>query len=214
MTDQALDGLSPPSHVDDSEQHKADLLEQFYLTLQVTYMAAPQLKSAVNERIERLFDSVHSWRNAYEIEQLLCFVISDQQLETELSRRLAEAHTLKMDFVDVIDKELQPGTVPPVDKRIVLHRLLNDLQWFYSKRVQHRAASKRLMVRVSLLFMVALATFSLVLFIQFFAHGPATASAAATAKPGAPSQGATVAVSAPTTNQAPEGQPETTGGAK
>jgi hypothetical protein len=246
MTGQSLGELSPPPSksvaADANEQHKADLLEQFYLTLQVTYLAAPQVPgSVVHERIERLFNGVHSWRNAYEIEQLLCFVISDQQLETELNRRLAEAQTLKLEHVAVIDKELHPDTKPPADKRIVLHRLLNDLQWFYSKRVHHRAASKRLMVRVSLLFMVALATFSLVLFIQFFAHGPATAPAGAAApnavaNEGAQGQANTAggagsgsvanqaaqgqantspgAGSAATTNQSAQGQPNTTGGAK
>jgi hypothetical protein len=147
------------------------LLKQFYVTLRVTYVAAPPApKSVVHERIERLFDDVQTWRNAYEIEQLLCFVLSPQQLDMELSRRLAEAVELKLEHVAIINEELQ-ATNPMPDKRIVLHRLLNDLQWFYSKRNQHRASSKRLMVRVSSLFIVALATFSLVLFIQFFAHG-------------------------------------------
>ena len=181
MATESLHDITPEQYAqveDANEQHKVDLLEQFYLTLQVTYLAAPPLPgSVVHERIERLFSGVHSWRNAYEIEQLLCFVISEQQLETELNRRLAEAQALKLDYVAVIDKELHPDSKPPADKRIVLHRLLNDLQWFYSKRVQHRAASKRLMVRVSLLFMVALAAFSLVLFTQFFAHPAATARA-------------------------------------
>jgi hypothetical protein len=173
-----------------NEQHKVNLLEQFYLTLQVTYLAAPQLPgSVVHERIERLLMGDHSWRNAYEIEQLLCFVMSEPQLETELNRRLAEAHALKLEHVAVIDKELHEDTNPRADRRIVLHRLLNDLQWFYSKRVQHRAASKRLMVRVSLLFMVALATFALVLFIQFFAHPAAPARADASA-PGETAAGA------------------------
>lgn len=173
-----------------SEQHTVNLLEQFYLTLQVTYLAAPPLPgSVVHQRIERLFDSGHSWRNAYEIEQLLCFIMSEQQLETELHRRLAEAHALKLEHVAVIDKELHEDTNPRADKRIVLHRLLNDLQWFYSKRVQHRAASKRLMVRVSLMFMVALATFALVLFIQFFAHSTAPARADASV-PGETATGA------------------------
>ena len=185
MATESVHEISPEqySHVEDSnEQHKVNLLEQFYLTLQVTYLAAPQLPgSVVHERIERLFTGEHSWRNAYEIEQLLCFVMSDRQLETELNRRLAEAHALKLEHVATIDKELHEDTTPPADKRIVLHRLLNDLQWFYSKRVQHRAASKRLMVRVSLLFMVALATFALVLFTQFFAHPAARAQADASA---------------------------------
>jgi hypothetical protein len=204
---------------DPNEPHKIKLLDQFYLTLRVTYMAAPQVAgSVVHERIERLFNEVRSWPNAYEIEQLLCFVLSPDQLETELNRRLAEATALKLEFAPVIDKELhrEPSN-PPADKRIVLHRLLNDLQWFYSKRNQHRAATRRLMVRVSLLFMVALATFALVLFIQFFAHGPATASAAAptaaTQNAGGAQNAGAGAGAGPVANQPPQGQATTTGGA-
>ena len=110
----------------------------------------------------------------------------NQQVQSELDRRLVEAKALKLEFVDVINKELQDAT-KTVDKRILLHRLLNDLQWFYSKRVHYRSASRRLMLRVSLLFMVALVTLFLVLFIQFFAHpAPAPANGqVAAAGPGA-----------------------------
>jgi hypothetical protein len=211
-------GASQDRYVSDpNEPHKISLLEQFYLTLRVTYMAAPLVPgSVVHERIERLFSDVRSWRNAYEIEQLMCFVLSPGQLETELNRRLAEATALHLEFVAVVDKELhrEPPN-PPADKRIVLHRLLNDLQWFYSKRDQHRAATKRLMVRVSLLFMVALATFALVLFIQFFAHGPATASAAASTAGTQNASGQQNAGAAPgsAASQPAQGQAATTGGA-
>ena len=218
-TTESLDEVIPePSSqvlTDANEQHKVDLLEQFYLTLQVTYMASPlpPSKSVIHERIERLFKAVHSWPNAYEIEQLLCFVISEQQLETELNRRLAEAQKLKLEHVAIIDKELHPDGRPPGDKRIVLHRLLNDLQWFYSKRVQHRTASKRLLVRVSMLFMVALATFSLVLFIQFFAHPKVSiGNQATTIPPAAPAAGAP---GAPASNPDTAGNADNTvGGAK
>jgi len=221
MTGQPVEESSPPprtSVLDDAnELHKTQLLEQFYLTLQVTYLAAPPSESIVYKRIGGMFRDTHSWRNAYEIEQLLCFVISEQQLETELNRRLAEARTLNLEHVAVIDKELHSDATPSVDKRIVLHRLLNDLQWFYAKRVQHRAAGKRLMARVSLLFMVALATFSLVLFIQFFAHGPATAPVRAAApdavaNPGAQEQADTPGGTTATTTQSAQDEPTTAGG--
>jgi hypothetical protein len=175
--------------VDTEDTHKKDLLEQYYLTLNVKYLGAPRVdQSVVHERIERLFKSDHSWRNAYEIEQLLCFVLSAEQLASDLGRRLAEAQALKLGYVDVIKKELEE-TGTHVDKRIVLHQLLDDLQWFYSKRDQYRIASKRLMLRVSLLFMVALVTFSLVLFIQFFAHQVVAGSTRAVAQNPVPAVG-------------------------
>lgn len=36
---------------------------------------------------EGLFTSEHSWRNACEIEQLLCFVLTEAKLASELDRR-------------------------------------------------------------------------------------------------------------------------------
>jgi hypothetical protein len=163
------------------ERHKTQLLEQFYLTLGVIYLTTPKVEgSVVHEKIDKLLATSHSWRNAYEIEQLLCFIVTDQQLETVFERRLAEAKALKLEYVGVIEKLLAVGPPVPADKRILLHRLLDDLQWFYSKRVQHRSASKRLMIRVSGLFIVALVTMFLVLFIQFFSHGAVQSGNAAT----------------------------------
>ncbi len=153
---------------DDQGTHKVNLLAQFYLTLNVTYLATPRVEqSVVHARIDRLFREERSWRHAYEIEQLLCFIMTDAQLQTEWERRLAEAKGLKLEHIDAIEKGLSVEASVTADKRILLHRVLNDLQWFYSKRVQHRAAGERLMVRVSSLFMVALVTLFLVLFIQF-----------------------------------------------
>lgn len=169
-----------PVAVDVNERHKADLLEQFYLTLRVTYSAVgsetggnAETVPDIRRGIDRLFKRPPSWQNAYEIEQFLCFLLNDAQLDTELRRRLAEARAVKLEHMAAIEDAMKGDTIPPSTKRIVLHRLMNDLQWFYSKRVQHRAASKRLMVRVSRLFIAALVLFSLVLFIQFFAHAPA-----------------------------------------
>ena len=80
MTELSADdpALASYADVDSDEPHKGDLLEQFYLTLTVMYLGAPAgANSVVHERIERLFKSQHSWRNAYEIEQLLCFILSE-----------------------------------------------------------------------------------------------------------------------------------------
>jgi hypothetical protein len=180
----------PPDVGEDAEElQKADLLKQFYLTLRVTYAATDRVAgSAFHDFLDRLFTEPHSWRNAYEIEQLLCFILTEPQLETELSRRLAEAKVQKLEYVDVIDKELHDpagAAVTASEKRIILHRLLNDLQWFYTKRNQHRSMGNRLMWRVSALFGYAWILLFLVLFLQFFAHHPLTAVQATPSAPAA-----------------------------
>ncbi len=98
--------------------------------------------------LERLFKDGRSWRNAYEIEQLLCFVLTEEQLVIELKRRLSEARALKLEHVEAINEEINKS-IGTSDKRFLLHGLLNDLQWFYSKRDQRRTSSQQLILRVS-----------------------------------------------------------------
>jgi hypothetical protein len=202
--------LSTDLAMEDDDSHRVVLLDQFYLTLSVTYSAAgpPAVPSALHDRIDRLFAAAQSWRNAYEIEQLLCFVMTEHQLETELNRRLAEAKVLKLEFVDTVDLELHDdgGKLTTPDKRFVLHRLLNDLQWFYMKRIQHRTAGKRLMQRVSLLFVGALVTMFLVLFIQFFAQARAVGPARGGGPAGTPASPAAAPAPSPAPPAADGGQ--------
>ena len=161
---------------DDEEEHRGDLLDQFYLTLGVMLLATPDdEREDVHTKLNELFNRPRSWRNAYEFEQLLCLVMSEPQLTVELKRRLAEAKALKLEYLDIIEAGLNSASVE--DKRIAFQRLLNDLQWFYVKRIQQRSAGKRLMRRVSALFVVTLMTLFLVLIIQFFAHPIPTQSA-------------------------------------
>ena len=168
---------------DEEEEHRGDLLEQFYLTLGVMHLgSSTEERLDVHKRIAVLFGEPHSWRNAYDIEQHLCLVTKELQLTIELNRRLKEAKGLKLEYLDVIEEWVN-GDVAA--KRAALQRLLNDLQWFYVKRVQQRSAGKRLMRRVSALFVIALFTLFLVLLIQFFAH-PVAAPSTATATPGQP----------------------------
>lgn len=155
--------------------HQKDLLDQFYLTLRSIHAAAgkgvPDVQN-IQAKLEELLTLEHTWQSAYEIEQLLCFVMTPSQLDIELTRRIQDAKALKSPFSEFVETEIKkpPPGVPIEAKRILLHRLLNDLQWFYSKREEHRATSKRLMYRVSSLFGVALVALFLVLFIQFFAQ--------------------------------------------
>ncbi len=174
---------------DEEEEHRGDLLDQFYLTLEVMLLAAPSVeRTDVRAKINALFVQPRSWRNAYGLEQLLCLVMSEAQLTVELKRRLAEAKGLKLEHLDIVEEGLKASVE---DKRIVFQRLLNDLQWFYVKRVQQRSAGKKLMRRVSALFGLAALSLFLVLLIQFFAHPVATSSPSnAPASPGQPAASA------------------------
>ena len=67
--DRKVSSQTPPA-MRAEEPHKQELLEQFYLTLNVKYMAAPPRveRSVVHEKLDGLFakkEKDHSWRDAY-----------------------------------------------------------------------------------------------------------------------------------------------------
>ena len=165
--------------VEDNErlEQPAGLLEQFYATLRVTYLAAFQEAIPSDEAVYNVIDTLlkeqPSWRAAYQIEQLLSLVLTEAQLETELKRRMAEATELNLPYTSILQElsgkitedEEKTGTAK---KRAILHRLLNDLQWFYSQRFQRRVAAETLAYRVSQLFLYTFIVFFIVLFMQLF----------------------------------------------
>jgi hypothetical protein len=168
------------------------LLSQFYSSLRVTYLAAqpapgPDSNTAsMHERIQDLLTGKQGWRAAYEIEQLLAFIMTDDQVAAELPRRLIEAKSLKLDYVCELDTQFntareraQPTNVDAAQRqqaqiamRYILHRLINDLQWFYGQRIRRREAATRLLRRISILFLSALYYFFLLLFLQVFFSNP------------------------------------------
>jgi len=168
---------SATTAVEDDEQleQPAGLLEQFYANLRVTHLAAYQEASSSDEAvynvIDTLFKEQPSWRAAYQIEQLLSLVLTEAQLDTELKRRMAEASDLHLPYANIL-QELSGKASDDHDKtgtakrRAVLHRLLNDLQWFYSQRYQRRLAAESLAYRVSRLFLYTFIVFFVVLFMQ------------------------------------------------
>jgi len=124
-------------------------------------------------RIKELFEhEEHTWRGAYEIEQLLAFVMTDGQIAAELPRRLAEAKALELEFASNLEEQIKAAHNNKTALRYILQRLLNDLQWFYNQRIRRRAAAKRLSKRVSYLFFSAFLFFFALSFIHFFSSPP------------------------------------------
>src|ERR1043165_3416128 len=143
------------------EQEQSDLLDQFYVSLRCTYVAAAnsEFRTDIRKKLDELFqekDANQTWRNAYEIEQLLCFVMTESQLDIELARRVQEAKTLKVPYNEIVEQQIGKTDLTVDGKRELFQRLLNDIQWYYAKREQYRATTKLLMNRVSALLVVAL----------------------------------------------------------
>ena len=140
------------------------LVDQFFITLNSTYSKidkdsqyVKQFPDIVNE-VEGLLKGVRSWRKAYNIEQLLIALISDEQLEVEWQRRLAEAKTVLGS--DLNEYYKNHGTLA---KRESLTRLVIDLQWHYENKQtlsHYKRAAKR---NTGLIFIFA--------FLMFFFSG-------------------------------------------
>ena len=156
------------------------LLDQFYVTLRAIqqgidrYAPIPadisKAATSIRNRIDALFEATQSWRNAYEIEQLQCHLYAGGQLDTEIARRFDEAEARKLTSAVALRALLGPPerwpNVSDDTKRSVLHRLVNDLQWFYTQRFQRRRTARVLNQRVSKVFLTAFAVLLTVLIIQ------------------------------------------------
>lgn len=139
-------------------KEEPELIEQFFVTLSATFQ---QIKvnnpTAVVDTIESIDDllKVRSWKNAYEIERLFVDIYDEKTLDVEVDRRLVEAKTnLSENLSSHYAKKV--GEIPKVDdtttnekklsiveeKRAILNRMLNDLQWKYALKETSKKYSR------------------------------------------------------------------------
>ena len=149
----------------------AELIDQFYLTLEASFTKARQSNPDFGkypesaEKIQSLLDGQRSWKNAYQIEELLVSLYSDDVLAVELDRRIQEAPgTLGQtsgDFYAAQQAQAQSRS----QKEALLERLLNDLHWRYQNRQLARIFVSDTRIRTGLVFILSVATlFSVNLF--------------------------------------------------
>lgn len=171
----------------------AELVEQFYVTLRTIQqgiernapapppLAPTDAASSIRNRINSLFEFAQSWRNAYEIEQLQCHLIAGGQLDTEIARRFDEAEARKLNSAVALKALLGPPEkwheISDEKKRAILHRVVNDLQWFYTQRFQRSRTARVLNQRVSKVFLAAFAVLLTVLIVQLASLPTATDTA-------------------------------------
>ncbi|MCB1192656.1 MAG: hypothetical protein H7A23_15505 [Leptospiraceae bacterium] len=136
--------------------------DQFFLTLRASYENIPDAtlkkNSGIKEKIESLFEN-ETWENAYEIEQLLVLLYDENSVNVELSRRLVEAKNNLMENVYKEYSELVNKDESVEFKRSILARLVNDLQWYYTRKYQKLELSKRITIRVCIAFAISVMGF-------------------------------------------------------
>jgi len=156
--------------------------EQFFRTLESNFEALKNKKDTSNgarnlddlkEKIQELLKGAdRSWRTAYQVERLLVELYSGANLWVELNRRMNEATTLKIPSVQFYTTTAPTANISQLDnganddaRRALLHRLVNDLQWFYTQRYIKRRYAVGAVRRVTTVFILSFLTFVVTLVV-------------------------------------------------
>jgi hypothetical protein len=153
------------------EDEIRELTSQFYVTLGAYFsrLSVSDDRAAAKRIRELLTQAERSWTHAYEIEQLLIDLYDDDTVRTELEVRALEAKAvLRPEQTALYEQELKsirdPDTpMTPARRRVLLARLVNDLQWRYTVNEATRRYSKAVTSRAGTLFVLALAAFSVLI---------------------------------------------------
>ncbi|MCP4253861.1 MAG: hypothetical protein GY775_10705 [Candidatus Scalindua sp.] len=147
------------------KKKETNLLDQFFVTLNVTYQQVQESNQNLNEhsgirtKIEEMLQGEKSWRNAYQIEQLMVPLFIDEGLDIELTRRILEGKKLEQDVFKYYESSSQVETNR--GKQALLGRLINDLQWFYEISRIKQTYIKRACLTVNCAFMASILLFFL-----------------------------------------------------
>ena len=161
-----------------SQDEVKDLTRQFYVTLRA---AAARLDKDDEARAPKSFgelgallapDRASTWSDAYQIEQLLVDLFSPTTLEVELQSRLLEAAaSLRVELAAMYVKQAAVLKTP-AERRALLARLVNDLQWRYTVNEVKRAYMKGITRHTGMVFIGAIAVFGVAFIVrQLFGWG-------------------------------------------
>jgi hypothetical protein len=149
-----------------SDDEIENLREQFYVTLRAQLVRiedhAPPESGALQRVRELLAPGRRPrWSECYEVEQLMVSLLDEASLRLELELRLVEAHDnlKRAGLLAYYDREVNHPNIDAAGRRVLLARLLDDLQWRYTVQEGKRRFSKSLTTRTSMAFLVALAAF-------------------------------------------------------
>ena len=146
-----------------------ELTAQFYVTLEAYFT---KVKGNVPPRSQEAFDRVsqllekepkepRNWTQAYAIEQLLVHLFDDETLAGELQSRVREAKgSLKPALAEYYAGEVAKTTLSAAERRVLLSRLVNDLQWRYTVDEVKRGYTKQITLQTGQMFVVSMLVFA------------------------------------------------------
>jgi hypothetical protein len=120
-----------------SQEEIKELTKQFVVTLRA-YVA--RLDKEDENRSPKSFKQIEdllqsgdaTWSDAYQIEQLLVDLFDERHLEVELQSRLLECESNLRPGLAAHYVKVAATLKAPSERRALLARLVNDLQWRYT----------------------------------------------------------------------------------
>ncbi len=148
-----------------SQEEIKELTKQFFVTLRA-YVARLDKEDENRspksfKHVEDLLQSGEStWSDAYQIEQLLVDLFGDRGLEVELQSRLLECESSLRPGLAAHYVKLAATLKEPAERRALLARLVNDLQWRYTVNEVRRTYSKDITRTTGLIFILGIGAFA------------------------------------------------------
>jgi hypothetical protein len=153
-------------HVDAVTQEEVEeLTEQFYVTLRAEVARlSPQDEARSPKSFQQIQDLLNGrravWSDAYQIEQLMVDLFDERTLEIELQSRLLEGDSNLRPALIAQYTKLATTLKTAPDRRALLARLINDLQWRYTVNEVKRSYSKEITKTTGLIFMLSICLFA------------------------------------------------------
>ncbi len=149
----------------EAEEIKA-LTNQFYVSLHA-YLSAIDTQSRPDsdpalKRIRELASKPveqRTWADAYDLEQQLVLLYDEDTLDTEFGRRLLEARATLAPEVAKWYEDALSDVEKTTKKRALLTRLVNDIQWRYTKDEARRGYTKQITRRTEMVFLATVIVF-------------------------------------------------------
>lgn len=142
---------------------ESKLTDQFFVTLRANFQQCKKIQddkySKIVEKVVAIFNKKNkTWKDAYEIERLMVVLYDEKHIEVELTRRLVEAErSLFLNEYECYKEQVAnlTDTSTADDRKPILDRLINDLQWRYTLNQLKRVFSQNIRTTVSFVFIVS-----------------------------------------------------------
>ena len=141
------------------------LIDQYYTLLQAEYHRVqidgqPEHPDHhIHAEIQNLFNQDKTWETIYHIEQLLVYILREEDLDAKISRGLVDIKEVLEHRYAHYQNELNSPDSP--NKRAILKSMVQDVQWFYKVRNVKYLYERQTRSRVTWIFIGALLLFFL-----------------------------------------------------